>query len=689
MERGVGLVLLLTLCVSPVGASAQKATAIPEDLRTTYGAFAAAMVDGDAERAIEFYAEDAVVLVDSEHVYRGRRAIQKGFLAEHLQDTSRAEHDGAGTEIGVARAVVGEGVVTLAGRYANPAGAAGVYSNTWERQDDGSWKLAASVMTFEATDGARAPGRASQRFSCTQVLGFSQSMEWYAGLSIADDRDAGTRPDLSALAPDAFLPGWQGRFFMGASVEKWTDPDFPGWSGAHRLAHETPAHCGRDEVDRVVFNVSGEARSPDAWAAAVDSVVDVIRAKFPAVREIVMQPVVGAPEGECTDVRAARNHPAVAEGVRRAADRGGVTAGPDPKVATCDQFSDALGHLTVEGAEHVRRALREHYRPSTGVPEEGRRSAHGSAPELLRRPHTSAETGKQREYLVYLPRGYRDAPRKDWPVILYLHGSGARGDGQGELDWVLTHGPLYEAWIQKRDLPFVIVAPQLPVFGQRQQIEGRAGREPPRRREHGTPPRYEICPRNAADCLVAPHQRAFRRARGGEAGLISRVGAEDHPRIRPFGMEFDYPPEGWPPDGWYRVEEDVITILDDVLDAFRTDPDRVYLTGVSYGGFGTFDLAASHPHRWAALAPVVGTGDLADVPVLAEAEIPIWMFGGGTDALVKPHWLYEMARALEDAGHPNVRLTVHEDMTHDAWRRVYAGRDLYDWLLSHRRGKGR
>lgn len=199
------------------------------------------------------------------------------------------------------------------------------------------------------------------------------------------------------------------------------------------------------------------------------------------------------------------------------------------------------------------------------------------------------------------------------------------------------------------------------------------------------PPRYEIC-HPQGDCLVAPHQRAFQQARGG-GRPIARTGADEFERIRPFGMQFDYPPEEWPPDGWFRVEGDLVAILDDVLGAFRADSDRVYLTGVSYGGFGVFDLAASHPDRWAALAPVVGTGDLEDVPVLAEAGIPIWMFAGGTDPLVKPHWLYAMARALEEAGHPDVRLTVHEDMTHDAWRRVYEGRDLYDWFLSQRRSE--
>lgn len=51
-----------------------------------------------------------------------------------------------------------------------------------------------------------------------------------------------------------------------------------------------------------------------------------------------------------------------------------------------------------------------------------------------------------------------------WPILMFLHGNGERGNGKDELDYVLMHGPLYEAWIQKKDLPFIIVSPQLPMF---------------------------------------------------------------------------------------------------------------------------------------------------------------------------------------------------------------------------------
>jgi predicted peptidase len=138
-----------------------------------------------------------------------------------------------------------------------------------------------------------------------------------------------------------------------------------------------------------------------------------------------------------------------------------------------------------------------------------------------------------------------------------------------------------------------------------------------------------------------------------------------------------------PPDGWWKCEDDLVAMLDEVLRDFRADPQRVYLTGLSYGGFGTFYMAAAHPDRWAAIAPIVGTGDPAAAPILAERSLPIWMFGGGRDELVRVDWLYEMANALETAGHTSVRFTVHEDATHDAWKRVYAGQDLYSWFLSN------
>jgi predicted peptidase len=287
--------------------------------------------------------------------------------------------------------------------------------------------------------------------------------------------------------------------------------------------------------------------------------------------------------------------------------------------------------------------------------------------QLLRPTYLSRTTGLDRQFLLYLPAGYASAG-KLWPVIYFLHGDGERGNGLTELDYVLKHGPLMEAWIQKRDLPFIIIAPQLPLFGRASPAS--SGADPPDALAEAIPAREA-------------HGRS-RSARLREAYPIERQRSEDFP-----GDHAPYPESGDPPDGWMAVEADVLRILDTVLADYNADPDRVYLTGLSYGGFGTFDLAAEHPDRWAAISPIVGTGRREDVERLAAEGIPTWLIGAGADMVVKPHWLYQMARWLEEAGHPSLRFTVHEDMSHDAWIRPYAGEDFYDWLLRHRRSDRR
>lgn len=294
------------------------------------------------------------------------------------------------------------------------------------------------------------------------------------------------------------------------------------------------------------------------------------------------------------------------------------------------------------------------------------KAAPESSDQLLRISYQSQATASMREYLLYLPRGYQDDGQTSWPVILFLHGHGERGNGRDELDYVMTHGPLLEAWIQRRPLPFIIISPQLPTeFG----IEGiddiNRQMGVPRRLKKGVPKR------------TAGFKSTLSIARGSAAEFADG----------PYQRFEPYPVPGKVPEGWIRMDMDLLSMVDKVLNDFRGDAQRVYLTGLSYGGFGTFDMAAKYPERWAAIAAIVGTGKLADAKKIAEARIPTWLFGGGKDTVIKPHWLYEMARAMESAGHPALRFTVHEDMDHDAWKRVYEGEDLYNWMLKYSRDK--
>jgi predicted peptidase len=108
------------------------------------------------------------------------------------------------------------------------------------------------------------------------------------------------------------------------------------------------------------------------------------------------------------------------------------------------------------------------------------------------------------------------------------------------------------------------------------------------------------------------------------------------------------------------------------------------LTGISYGGFGTWYLAHRYPQQFAAIAPVAGWGHPELMAPIAKNNIPLWVFAGGRDEIIHTHHFYAGLNCLEALGHSNVRFTVHADMGHDVWRRVYAGEDLFAWFLTHR-----
>lgn len=274
-------------------------------------------------------------------------------------------------------------------------------------------------------------------------------------------------------------------------------------------------------------------------------------------------------------------------------------------------------------------------------------------PELRRVTYRSERTGADRDYFVYLPRGFRQ--RKSWPVILFLHGDGERGNAKADLDYVLCHGPLYEAWIQRRDLPFVIVSPQLPMFGQA---------DDPFFKQR-TP---AVIPQRAARPSPRPDENNSRL----DQPLQGAAPADPFE----FGADADA-------DGWQAIEPELVAMIDHAVDQFRGDARRVTVTGLSRGGFGTWHFAARHPEKIAALVPVVGFGhpDLAEP--IAKAKLPLWQFAGGRDPAVPVRQMYPLLNRLEALGHPQVRFTVHADLGHFTWVRVYGGQDVYTWMLSH------
>jgi predicted peptidase len=147
------------------------------------------------------------------------------------------------------------------------------------------------------------------------------------------------------------------------------------------------------------------------------------------------------------------------------------------------------------------------------------------------------------------------------------------------------------------------------------------------------------------------------------------------PQRSPPGDEMAKIRAAWKPD-------QLIQLLDHVENHLHIDPTRVYVTGLSMGGFGTWRLAAAHPERFAAAVPICGGGDPATMAGSLR-RVPLWAFHGARDAVVPLARSCEMVEAVRCAG-GHVRLTVYPDVEHNSWERTYANPEVYDWLLSHR-----
>ena len=142
------------------------------------------------------------------------------------------------------------------------------------------------------------------------------------------------------------------------------------------------------------------------------------------------------------------------------------------------------------------------------------------------------------------------------------------------------------------------------------------------------------------------------------------------------------------PDQWWNADA-LMKLLDSAETTLRVDPERVYLTGLSMGGFGTWSLGLQHPERFAAIAPICGGGEWIQVKIGARGEafktLPIWAFHGGKDPVVPLSESQRMVDAVKAAGNPNVKLTIYPEAQHESWIPAYNDEELYKWFLSHRR----
>ncbi|MBZ0300433.1 MAG: prolyl oligopeptidase family serine peptidase [Anaerolineae bacterium] len=135
---------------------------------------------------------------------------------------------------------------------------------------------------------------------------------------------------------------------------------------------------------------------------------------------------------------------------------------------------------------------------------------------------------------------------------------------------------------------------------------------------------------------------------------------------------------------WPEQVEALNALLDHLLDHYKVDPARVYLTGLSMGGYGTWFLASRYPERFAAIAPICGGGGWWMTQALA--TLPTWVFHGDADETVPLIESEVMVERIEEAG-GDIRLTVYPDVGHNSWTATYDNPELYTWFLSHTRAE--
>ena len=197
------------------------------------------------------------------------------------------------------------------------------------------------------------------------------------------------------------------------------------------------------------------------------------------------------------------------------------------------------------------------------------------------------------KYLKYLPPSY-DSSEVEWPLLLFLHGAGERGD---DLEMVKVHGPP-KMIAQGRDFPYVVISPQ--------------------------------CPE----------------------------------------------------DVWWSIET-LHALINEVVETHRIDMSRIYVTGLSMGGYGSWELAYTYPDLFAAVAPICGMGDPGKAHLMK--GIPTWVFHGAKDEIVPLVRSQEMVDALEEAG-SNVRFTIYPEAGHvGAWVNAYGDPEFWEWLAAQQK----
>jgi predicted peptidase len=176
----------------------------------------------------------------------------------------------------------------------------------------------------------------------------------------------------------------------------------------------------------------------------------------------------------------------------------------------------------------------------------------------------------------------------------------------------------------------------------------------------------------------------FLHGAGERGDDLNKVKVHGPPKIVQTRKDFPFivvSPQCPEDDWWTKKTEMLINLLDDIIANYDVDTDRVYLTGLSMGGYGSWALASEYPDRFAAMVPICGGGNR--IMSFFLKDMPIWAFHGAKDSVVPVEESKELVEAI-NARDGNAKLTIYPEANHDSWTETYNNQEVYDWLLEHR-----
>jgi predicted peptidase len=175
----------------------------------------------------------------------------------------------------------------------------------------------------------------------------------------------------------------------------------------------------------------------------------------------------------------------------------------------------------------------------------------------------------------------------------------------------------------------------------------------------------------------------FMHGAGERGDDLAKVKAWGPPRLIDAGQEFPaivVSPQ-CPKNKWWNPEQ-LKALLDAIELEYKVDANKIYATGLSMGGFGTWSLLASYPEYFAAGIPICGGGQ----PERAKDffEVPVWAFHGDADSVVPVKKTNEMIEALREAG-GKPKVTIYAGVDHNSWKATYENKEVFDWLFEQHR----